>query len=96
MKNSTRKQEKNIDYLESRYLYEYRQKLYIANEEINQVFDETDIPEFIEFWEQGRTFEYMAEYFGYDKWEMYLLAIDLMRAGKIHGEINFDRGAGNV
>lgn len=90
-------EEKNINYLQRRYLYETRRALYVANEEVNQVWDASDITDFIAAWENGDSLEVMAEYFGAERWELILLAADLMNRGKIKGDVIFIReGAPNV
>jgi hypothetical protein len=80
--------DKNINYFETRYMYEQRQTLYVANEETNQIWDETDIPDFIKAWNNNWSMSEIAEYLGADQWEIHLLAVDLMKQGKIQGNIH--------
>jgi hypothetical protein len=82
------KEDKNIEYLESRYMYESRRKLYLANEETNQAWDETDIPDFIEAWNNNWSLNEIAEFLGADQWEIHLLAVDLIQKGKIQGNVH--------
>ena len=81
-------EDKNINYLETRYQFEKRQKLYIANEETNQVFDETDIPDVISAWNNNWSTAEIADYLGLDRQEIELLIIDLIHQGKIAGNIH--------
>lgn len=83
--------DKNIKYLESRYLYEKRRSIYIANEEVNQVWDESDIPDFVEMWNNKKTLKEISKYLGAEKEELQLLAIDLMKRGLIKGRVRFSR-----
>lgn len=88
MKNRRTTEDKTIDYLERRYCYERRQSLYIANEETNQVWDETDIPDFIKAWNNNWSLTEIAEYLGATMRECQLLAADLIDQGKIQGNIH--------
>lgn len=81
-------EDKTIQYLERRYCYEQRQSLYIANEETNQVWDETDIPDFIQAWNNNWSLSEIADYLGADHHEIQLLAADLIKQGKIEGNIH--------
>jgi hypothetical protein len=81
-------EDKNINYLETRYLYEQRQEIYLANEETNQIWDETDIPDVIRAWNNNWGITDIAEYLGADRQEMELLLIDLIHQGKIKGNIH--------
>jgi hypothetical protein len=81
-------EDKNINYFETRYMYEERQKIYVANEETNQIWDETDIPDFINAWNNNWSMSEIAEYLGADQWEISLLAVDLMKQGKIKGNFH--------
>lgn len=82
------KEDKNIEYLESRYMYESRQKIYLANEETNQAWDEADIPDFITAWKNNWSLNEIAEYLGADQYEILLLAVDLIQRGKIQGNVH--------
>jgi hypothetical protein len=86
--NQANKDEKNIKYLETRYMYESRQKVYLANEETNQAWDESDIPDFIKAWNNNWPLNEIAEYLGADQWEIHLLAVDLIKQGKIKGNVH--------
>lgn len=85
---SKTQEDKNIEYLETRYMYEKRNKIYLANEETNQTWDETDIPDVIQAWNNNWSIVEIAEYLGSDKWEMLLLFIDLLKVGKIKGNVH--------
>lgn len=80
--------DKNINYFQTRYMYEERQTLYVANEEVNQIWDESDIPDFIKAWNNNWSMSEIAEFLGADQWEIHLLAVDLMKQGKIEGNIH--------
>jgi hypothetical protein len=82
------KEDKNIEYLETRYMYEERQKTYLANEETNQIWDETDIPDVIAAWKKNWSISEIAEYLGASRHEMELLMADLIHQGKIQGNIH--------
>lgn len=87
-KSKKTQEDKTIAYIERRYCYERRQRLYIANEETNQVWDETDIPDFITAWNNNWSLSEIAEYLGADQHEIQLLAADLIRQGKIEGNVH--------
>lgn len=91
MTRSKSQDDKNIKYLETRYMYERRGVLYVANEEINQIWDETDIPDFIAAWENGWTMPEIAEFLGSDEMELSLLAMDLIKQKKIEGSFQITR-----
>lgn len=80
--------DKHVNYLETRYMYENRQKIYIANETENMTWDETDVPDFITAWNNNWTMTEIAEYFGASTYETQLLAGDLIQRGKISGNIH--------
>lgn len=82
------KEDKNIEYLETRYCYEKRQKIYVANEETNQIWDETDVPDFINAWNNGWALNEISDYLGADQWEITLLALDLIKNKKIKGNVH--------
>lgn len=86
-----KREDKSIEYLESRYMYESRKSIYIANEEINQTWDRSDIPEFIEMWERGIPCHEIQEYFGMDEWEYKLFLIDLLQKKRIKGGLSVVR-----
>jgi hypothetical protein len=69
-------------------MYEQRQKLYVANEETNQIFDESDITDVIAGWDNNWTTTEIAEYIGADRKEIELLLLDLIHKGKIAGNIH--------
>lgn len=81
-------EDKNINYFETRYMYEQRQKLYLANEETNMTWDETDIPDVIKAWNNNWTIAEISEYLGADRKETELLMADLIHQGKIQGNIH--------
>lgn len=81
-------EDKNINYFETRYMYEERQKIYLANEETNMAWDETDIPDFIGAWNNNWSLNEIADYLGADQWEILLLAVDLIKQGKIQGNVH--------
>jgi hypothetical protein len=81
-------EDKNINYFETRYMYEERQKIYLANEETNMAWDESDVPDFINAWKNNWSLNEIAEYLGADQWEILLLAVDLIKQGKIQGNVH--------
>lgn len=86
--------DKQIDYLETRYMYEERQSLYIANELTNQVYDETDIPDVIAAWNNNWSMTEISDYLGTDRQELELLLADLIHRGKIKGNIHIFKPKG--
>lgn len=82
------KDDRNIRYLETRYMYEQRRNIYFANETTNMLHDESDIPDFVRAWNNGWSLSEISEYLGLDDKEAQLLAIDLIHTGKIKGNFH--------
>lgn len=80
-------EDKTVNYIESRYMSEKRGTLYVANEEVNQVWDEAYIPYFVKMWNNDCKFIDIATSLGVDQSELQLLAFDLIGKGVIKGEI---------
>lgn len=69
--------------IERRHLTEQRNKIYIACEDLDFLWDEEQILEVIAMWNMGIPIEYIASSFGREVDEAALLIFDLCRQGKI-------------
>ncbi|MFE4203866.1 hypothetical protein [Aneurinibacillus aneurinilyticus] len=69
--------------IERRHLTEQRNKVYIACEDLDFLWDEEQIPEVIAMWNMGIPIEYIANTFGCEVDEAALLIFDLCRQRKI-------------
>jgi hypothetical protein len=69
--------------IESYHMTEQRQKVYIALEELNFIWDFRQVRELDEMWRRGFSLQYMAEYFDRDPDEVAILLMDRLRRGRI-------------
>ncbi|MCP1359082.1 hypothetical protein [Aneurinibacillus migulanus] len=92
MNQSKRVVESNMEH---RHLTEQRNKIYIACEDLDFLWDEEQIPEVIAMWNMGIPIEHIANNFGREVDEAALLILDLCRQRKIKPRSGgvFGRGA---
>lgn len=65
------------------YMQAVRKKRVIVCEDLNFLWDEPELEEMAQIWEQGWSPNYMGEYFGRDPDEVIFALIHLGREGKI-------------
>lgn len=83
MGRALRAENRTVTSLEIAYLTERRKKTYIACEELNFLWCETEVNELIEMWKKGKSGQEIAEYFDREPDEVALLIFDLSRNRKI-------------
>jgi hypothetical protein len=72
-----------ITMIENLHMTEKRQKVYIALEDLDFIWDIRQVRELDEMWRRGFSLQYMAEYFDRDPDEVALLLMDRLRRGRI-------------
>jgi len=69
--------------IEMKYLKKQRQKVYIACENLDFVWDEREVHEIEHMWSKGLSIHDIARSFGRDPDEVAILIVDRARQGKI-------------
>lgn len=62
-----------------------KERIYIAHEEVNFIWDMSDVREFRFMWRKGKSLEYISEYFERPEIDIFQLMTDQLENGKVKG-----------